>query len=281
MTNWQDISTAPKDGSHIVLYRPEIQFIGYYAEAGWCTVSDGGSKILRAPTHWREKYPDPESLEAVIMREGRCLMSDGPEGVVKRSTSKSEIAEGYPWVIFIGGASKYLVNNEGRRPGTQDNWVVEMLRSESLEDNPQAVFKSLEAGDLPKNLDSGSHLVVKAGCNYVGNTLEIEFMVHNRSPYDYKIFFDLEQVPEPEVTAIEIDEEWLFRWATCVVKGADPEHGWFQSEFEPTVLEGGGWHTNGRFKPIDPEHAPTLPDGMDWRDTLTFVENPFEICHYY
>lgn len=65
MNNWQDISTAPKDGSHVLLYRPEIQFIGYYAEAGWCTVSDGGSKILRAPTHWRHKYPDPRDWETI------------------------------------------------------------------------------------------------------------------------------------------------------------------------------------------------------------------------
>ena len=30
---WEPISTAPTDGRHVQLYRPEIQVVGYYAEA--------------------------------------------------------------------------------------------------------------------------------------------------------------------------------------------------------------------------------------------------------
>lgn len=30
---WQPIDTAPKNGNHVQLYRPEIQFVGYYGGA--------------------------------------------------------------------------------------------------------------------------------------------------------------------------------------------------------------------------------------------------------
>ncbi len=53
---WQDISTAPKDGFHIQLYRPEIQFVGYWADAGWCM--QGCKLIDPEPTHW-QPLPQP------------------------------------------------------------------------------------------------------------------------------------------------------------------------------------------------------------------------------
>ena len=52
---WRPIESAPLDGSHIQLYRPEIQFIGYYggANSGWRHNAPGLEAIWPEPTHWR------------------------------------------------------------------------------------------------------------------------------------------------------------------------------------------------------------------------------------
>ena len=64
MSDWQEIICAPMDGSHILLYRPEIQFVGFYATRVeyWCVVAPGVPKMNPQPTHWRHKYPDPKSI---------------------------------------------------------------------------------------------------------------------------------------------------------------------------------------------------------------------------
>lgn len=51
---WRDIKTAPLDGSHILLYRPEIQFVGYYGGAnfGWCINAPLLPMMCPPPTHW-------------------------------------------------------------------------------------------------------------------------------------------------------------------------------------------------------------------------------------
>ena len=54
MPEWKPIHTAPTDGSHVFLYRPQIRFVGYYAndEVGWCHCSDGVPEMDPQPTHW-------------------------------------------------------------------------------------------------------------------------------------------------------------------------------------------------------------------------------------
>lgn len=51
---WRPIETAPKDGFHILLYRPEIVFVGYYggANSGWRHNAPGLDAIWPLPTHW-------------------------------------------------------------------------------------------------------------------------------------------------------------------------------------------------------------------------------------
>jgi hypothetical protein len=58
MSEWQDISTAPKDGFHILLWRDDIQFVGYHAEAGWCM--QGCKLINPEPTHWMPLQNPPK-----------------------------------------------------------------------------------------------------------------------------------------------------------------------------------------------------------------------------
>ena len=60
---WRDIATAPRDGLHILLYRPRIQSVGYYSESGWCINAPGLPLMLPPPTHWMPKPQDPPSQE--------------------------------------------------------------------------------------------------------------------------------------------------------------------------------------------------------------------------
>jgi hypothetical protein len=44
----------PVEGNHVQLYRPEIQFVGYYAgvNAGWIINAPGLPRMFPSPTHW-------------------------------------------------------------------------------------------------------------------------------------------------------------------------------------------------------------------------------------
>lgn len=66
MDKWKLIKTAPKDGSHILLFRAEIQFVGYWGgyNAGWRMNSPGSPAIWPLPTHW---MPLPENPYNQIM----------------------------------------------------------------------------------------------------------------------------------------------------------------------------------------------------------------------
>ena len=58
---WQRIETAPLDGTHILLYRPHIQFIGYYggANSGWRINAPGLPAMWLQPTHWMPLPKEP------------------------------------------------------------------------------------------------------------------------------------------------------------------------------------------------------------------------------
>ena len=60
--DWQPIETAPKDGTHVQLYRPEIQVTGYYAIriAAWCVVAPGLPTMNEPPTHWQPLPAPPK-----------------------------------------------------------------------------------------------------------------------------------------------------------------------------------------------------------------------------
>ena len=51
---WLPIDSAPKDGTHVQLYRPEIQFTGYYggADSGWRINAPGLPAMWPCPTLW-------------------------------------------------------------------------------------------------------------------------------------------------------------------------------------------------------------------------------------
>jgi len=48
---WQPIETAPKDGFHILLYKPEIIYVGFWSGCDWCANANGCPRI-ESPTHW-------------------------------------------------------------------------------------------------------------------------------------------------------------------------------------------------------------------------------------
>jgi len=63
---WKPIATAPLDGTHIQLYYPEVQFIGYYAEYAccWCAFAPGLPELPQEPTHWKPLPAPPAALSS-------------------------------------------------------------------------------------------------------------------------------------------------------------------------------------------------------------------------
>ena len=61
---WQPIETAPTDGSHVQLYRPETQCVGYYGgpESGWCINAIGLPAMWPLPTHWAPLREHPNAV---------------------------------------------------------------------------------------------------------------------------------------------------------------------------------------------------------------------------
>jgi len=57
---WKPIESAPKDGTHIMLYRPRIQFVGFYGLpiSKWCINSKSLPLMRPEPTHW-QPLPEP------------------------------------------------------------------------------------------------------------------------------------------------------------------------------------------------------------------------------
>lgn len=61
MIEWMDIDTAPKDGSHVQLFRPMIQFVGYYGGevSGWIINAPNLPAMYPLPTHWHPLQHHP------------------------------------------------------------------------------------------------------------------------------------------------------------------------------------------------------------------------------
>lgn len=59
LSGWIDIESAPKDGNHIQLYKPEIQFVGYWATgcSKWIINAPGLPVMEPGPTLWRPLLP--------------------------------------------------------------------------------------------------------------------------------------------------------------------------------------------------------------------------------
>lgn len=71
MDKWESIETAPKDGNHILLFRPNIQYIGYYggANSGWRINAPGLPAMWPLPTHWMP-LPDPPYNKQIKQTQG-------------------------------------------------------------------------------------------------------------------------------------------------------------------------------------------------------------------
>ena len=94
MSEWQDISTAPKDGTHILCYSKENRDAPIYVvkwdehsffhnEIGWKEAS-GENYFLWAPTHWMK-------------------LPEYPEENMDKSTSKFVFTNEFGWTKQTGG----------------------------------------------------------------------------------------------------------------------------------------------------------------------------------
>lgn len=70
---WQDISTAPKDGTELLLAHSEAVFSGWWHDGGSAGWTDGSTNhyddyCLLHPTHWRP-LPAPPALQSTDGKE--------------------------------------------------------------------------------------------------------------------------------------------------------------------------------------------------------------------
>ena len=61
---WQPIETAPKDGTEIIVYRPDAGVFGaFYSDECWFCTYSGEDFSLEPPTHWMHLPPPPALKE--------------------------------------------------------------------------------------------------------------------------------------------------------------------------------------------------------------------------
>ena len=61
---WKPIETAPKEGQHLLLWRNDICFCGYYSGfrgGSWIVNAEGLPVIEPPPTHWRDLPAPPQA----------------------------------------------------------------------------------------------------------------------------------------------------------------------------------------------------------------------------
>jgi hypothetical protein len=67
---WRPIETAPKDGSKILAWAPDLAPISYYGVAFWAEAQEANPRSVAGwfwsyatrPTHWQPLPPPPEAL---------------------------------------------------------------------------------------------------------------------------------------------------------------------------------------------------------------------------
>jgi len=80
---WRDISTAPRDGTHLWLFGPEGQYEGYWEYSEWSPIrlsSHGCGCCGRGddpPTHWQPLPAAPDTTQT----GGMSSVSPKPQGV--------------------------------------------------------------------------------------------------------------------------------------------------------------------------------------------------------
>ena len=180
----------------------------------------------------------------MVMRKGRCLLGDGREVVATYSEETPE----YPWVILIDGISKYLVDNNGVRPGIPKDDktnVVQML-------------------DNLLMIESGSKLLTEYG------EMVVEAIYESSNGRNGGVTIYCEK-PNAPALVIEIDKSNLKRWTNWIVM--IKEGFWREFEYMPIVNDADCWvsPSGGRSILIAAGQAPKNVPVDRWRETLTEV----------
>lgn len=143
--------------------------------------------------------------------------------------------------------------------------------------NAQAYYRECQGVAKPKPM-----MEIAAGENFHTRVEGIDVLLRNLSHSDYRVHLEVEKIP----LVFSMDEEWLYKWATCfgirLYKDGDQfSKMWMQFETTPIWEDGCGDHDYGylvcigRSAPIM-YHAPKLPDNdVRLQDTLTFVTEDY------
>ena len=85
-SKWQPIETAPKNGNHILLYRYDIKFVGYYggANVGWRINAPDLPCMWPEPTHWMPLPKPPIETPKTSLSDAVRSARGGDAPVPKR-----------------------------------------------------------------------------------------------------------------------------------------------------------------------------------------------------
>jgi len=203
-----------------------------------------------------ESNPKP-----LIMRAGPCRLRDGREGVAERL---EHLARGLLWSVTTEDERHY-VDDAGKHVGGKAEYDVVAMLDDEPDETDQRLKKRLSS--MPDE---------------VFQKLVTEIMKDDKPKPLVKDMWTLLRPHTPAPPKIEkpvMDESVLPDWAVCYACDEDGDWWWFSKtpnavrHFPDDPDDDSAYWDGGEMAGMIPHHhAPTLPDGMRWQETLTMVD---------
>jgi hypothetical protein len=94
---WQPISTAPKDGTRILIFEAQLGTAGIVRVSRWRddTIPNGWTGAENAPSHWLP-LPVPPNVKSQLLASGPETRADAPTATILSMFQARRIARSRP-----------------------------------------------------------------------------------------------------------------------------------------------------------------------------------------